>query len=314
MSLTFAGDYDALDYFEPRTVIKITADQADEPDRYLFITAVNPTFVTFYASDSKSYVQRQISGTGDNVLRYFGNGGVLYGDRCSLMDPCIGYNENTQSLPSFFIVPRATPIKVGGFVETLSDNAGDSTKYPVVVASSAGSTFYVCGGVDWLGSFQVPNNPLVNRGGIGPDWNASIRDAEYFPDSQTQVFRPGRGVSALNNESRDLQFHYITDSGQGKDVVCYRLSDGASGRWHCRRVRYTGVAATYRIRCYASQNSTISIYGGGGSANTAAVTTGWNTINGSLTSGQITADASGAYIRLSGANIYVAWMTVTQNQ
>ena len=314
MSMTFAGDYDATDYFEPRTVIKITADQSGEPDRYLFITDVQPTYLTFYGSDSHCYVKRQISGTGNNVLRYFGNGGVIYGDMCSLMDPSISYNESNQNIPNLFIVPRATPIKVGGFVDTLSPNSGDSTKYPAVVASSVGSTFYVGAGVDWLGSFQVPNHPLVNRGGIGPDWNALTRDAEYYPDTQTQVFRPGRGVSGLNNESRDLQFHYITDSAQGKDIACYRLSDGSSSRWHCRKVRCNGVAATYRIRCYATQSATLSVYGGGGSSNTHSLSTGWNTVNSSLTSGQIVADANGAYIRLSGADIYVAWMTVIQNQ
>lgn len=314
MSLTFAGSYDATDYFEPRTVIKIIPDEANETARYLFITDVQPNSITFYGSDSKSYVKRQISGTGESILRYFGNGGVIYGDTCSLMDPCIAYNESDQDIPRLFIVPRATPTKIGGFVDTLSAIAGDKNKYPAIVASSVGSTFYVGGGVDWLGSFQVPDHPLVNRGGIGPDWNALTRFPDYYEDTQTQVFKPGKGVSGLNNESRDLQFHYINDSAQNKDIVCYRLSDGVSNRWHCRGLRCGGVAATYRIRCYATTSATLAVYGGGGSSNTHSLSTGWNTINSSLTSGQVTADVNGAYIRLSGADIYVAWMTVIQNQ
>lgn len=230
ITFTFTGSYDCTDYFEPRSVIRITPSDENEPVRYLYITAVAANSVTFDEASSKCYVGRNISGTGTGVTRFFGNSAILVGDRASLMNPSFGVNVNKADHPELFVVPRSKPIKVGGMTEGRLANTEVMSSNAVVVASSVGTKFNLQGGVDWLGSANVPKHPLVNPGGIGPATDGSSRDAEYDPVHEVYCFRPGRGVgthSGSGNAARNLTFHWWADPENFSGVNAKLTIDGS---------------------------------------------------------------------------------------
>ncbi|RIK72641.1 MAG: hypothetical protein DCC67_18970, partial [Planctomycetota bacterium] len=73
--------------------VRFTPSDASEPPRWLLVTRVEPTRFYFADHASKSYVGRPFSGDGAGVLRPFGTGIVLNGDRASVMDLSAGCNE-----------------------------------------------------------------------------------------------------------------------------------------------------------------------------------------------------------------------------
>lgn len=230
VSFTFAGSYNCTDYFEPRSVIRITPSDENEPVRYLYVTEVAANALTFDQAASKCYVGRGISGTGTGVTRFFGSSAILVGDRASLMNPSFGVNVNKADHPELFVVPRSKPIKVGGMTESRLENTEAMLSNAVVVASSVGTTFNLQGGVDWLGSANVPKHPLVNPGGIGRATDASSRDAEYDAVHEVYRFRPGRGVgthSGSGNAARNLTFHWWGDPENFSGVYAKLTIDGS---------------------------------------------------------------------------------------
>ena len=230
ITFTFTGSYDCRDYFEPRSVIRVTPSNENEPVRYLYITEVAANALTFDEADSKSYVGRDIDGDGMGVTRFFGSSAILIGDRASLMNPSFGVNVNKADHPELFVVPHTKPIKVGGMTESRLENADVMSSSAVVVASSVGTTFNLQGGVDWLGSANVPKHPLVNPGGIGPATDASSRDAEYDPVHEVYQFRPGRGVGTHSGSgfaAQRLTFHWWADPENFSGINAKLTIDGS---------------------------------------------------------------------------------------
>lgn len=299
--------FDCTDYFEPRMVIRVNPSEADEPDRFLYVTGVAQNSVTFANSTSLSYVSRDLTGNGAGVTRFFGTGCIVHGDRAAVLAPSLGLNEDTDDLPIAFIVPQRRPIRFGANIETSGKDPDDASNLPVVVASSAGIQWDLHAGVDWLGSNDPPNHPLVNLGGVGPKFDGSVREAVFDPFSETQLFLPGRGVSSGSNCSRDLTFHQIDDSSMNQKVWCYRLSDSTVG-WQVRKLRKSGKAANYRIRVYVPSGTPTLNVKAGGTWNTHTLTTDWQTLSGSLTDAQVAGDL----IQFDGSGIYVAWVQVNQ--
>jgi hypothetical protein len=213
---TFPADwgYDCRDYFEPRMPVRFTPSDTSEPPRWLFVTGIagaQYNELLFADHDSKSYIGRTFSGNGAGVLRTFGTGIILDGDRASVLDPSAGCNETRTNSPAIFARPNSKPIKVGGNAEGRGPNPINASNGPVVIASSAGAQFTLQGGVDFLGSADASNHPLANAGSIGPAFDVNNREPLWNADRQTQFFRPGRGVSEYNAASRDLTFHGYGD-------------------------------------------------------------------------------------------------------
>lgn len=230
INFTFTGSYDCTDYFEPRSVIRIVPSNESEPARYLFITEVAANALTLDQGDSKSYVGRNITGTGAGVTRFFGNSAIVVGDRASLMNPSFGVNVSKADHPELFVVPRSKPIKVGGMTESRIANSEVKSSEAVIVGSSVGAAFTLQGGVDWLGSANVPKHPLVNQGGIGPASDANIREPEYDPKDDAYCFRPGRGVgvySGSGNGARNLTFHWWADPENFTGLHVNKTIDGS---------------------------------------------------------------------------------------
>ncbi|RIK85069.1 MAG: hypothetical protein DCC67_04335, partial [Planctomycetota bacterium] len=90
-------------------------------------------------------------------------------------------------------------------------NPADFSNLPVVIASSVGEQFSLQGGVDFLGSADVPDHPLVNPGGVGPRFDANLREAQWDPQAEKLRFRPGRGVSSHQFLAKKLTFHWFAD-------------------------------------------------------------------------------------------------------
>lgn len=310
VDFTFPGGwgYDCTDYFEPRSVIRVRPEQSGEPERFLYITSVSANSITFARSTSLCHVNRAIGGDGADVTRFFGTGCIVDGDRASLMQPSLGINEDKDDLPIAFIVPNLRPIRFGANIETSGPDPDDPTNLPVVVASCAGTQWTLNSGVDWLGSSDPPNHPLVNLGGVGPKYDPNVREPIFDPFSRKQLFVPGRGVGTQNNCSKHLTFHKVNDSEIGQDVWCYRLSDSTAG-WQIRTLRKPDRAANYTLRAYVPTGTPTLNVKAGGTWNTHSLSAGWQTISGSLTDAQVTSD----YIQFDGAGIYLAWVQADQN-
>jgi hypothetical protein len=218
IKFTFPGGWahdDCRHYFEPRMPYRFAPTNQAEPPRWLYVTGVSQYELTFADPDSKSFISvtspREFSGIGAGVLRCFGTGVVLDGDQASVIDPSTGCNEAHSNLPAIFIRPDSKPIKVGGHDFGRGINSGNISDLPVIVASSVGTQFTLQGGADFLGSADVPDHPLANPGGIGPRFDANIREPQWDPQAEKLRFRPGRGVSYQNLLSYLLTFHYWGD-------------------------------------------------------------------------------------------------------
>jgi len=213
---TFPADRNCFDYFEPRMPYRFTpTNDSAEPPRWLFVTKIEATKLHFADHLSKSYVGRFISGNGSGVLRPFGTGVILDGDRSSVIDPSVGINAvspNARSYsPGIFVLPGSKPVKVGGNAEGLGPNPINRSNLPVIIASSAGAQNTLQGGVDFLGSSDVPDHPLANPGGVGPAYDVNVREPIWNPHTRTQLFQPGRGLGEFNFASRSLTFHWLGD-------------------------------------------------------------------------------------------------------
>jgi hypothetical protein len=213
VNFTWAGSYDASDYFHVGSVIRVTPSEATEPEIYLHITAVGTTTITFDQSTNTSYIRRSggLSGTGAGITRFFGSHCILWGDEAALHDYSFADNYKTANLPSLFIQPNAKPIIVDSNTTSKLLNTNLLSCRPVVVACNAGSQGNLQASVDYRGSTEVPNNPLVNPNGIGPFYDDNIRAAIYDPFSDRMLYKPGRGVTTLGGSgtaARNLTFHY----------------------------------------------------------------------------------------------------------
>jgi hypothetical protein len=311
VNFTFPGGwgFDCTDYFEPRMVIRVNPIEADEPDRFLYVRSVSTNSVTFANSTSISYVSRALSGDGAGVTRFFGTGCIADGDRAAVLEPSLGLNEDTDDLPIAFIVPQRRPIRFGANIETSGPDPDDASNLPVVVASSAGVQFSLHAGVDWLGSNDPPNHPLVNLGGVGPKYDPNVREAVFDPFSETQLFLPGRGVAAANNCARDLTFHKINDSSIKQDVWCYRTTDAPSVGWQLRNLRKEDQPVRGKVRAFvASGTPNLNVYGGEGFATQVPLVSGWQTECFELDDTQVDGDV----ISIGGPGIYVAWVQLNQ--
>lgn len=203
--------YNCTDYFEPRMPYRFTPSDASEPYRWLYVTKVEANQLTFADHTSKSYVKNPIGGDGSGVLRPFGIGVILDGDRASVIDPSVGCNLPRSNSPTFFARPQKKPIKIGGNADGANENPDNCSNLPVIIASCVGITKHLQGGVDFLGSAGVASHPLANVGGIGPVYDTNNREAIWDPNTRTQLFRPGRGVDSWADVSRDLMFHWWGD-------------------------------------------------------------------------------------------------------
>lgn len=314
--MSWDGSYDARDYFEPWTVIKVDPSAVDEPDRYLLIASVSANSVNFWDSTNKSYVPRAISGTGAGITRYFGIPLTGFGARFDVAARSTG--QNSLSIPDCAVGPGKTPVRLAGNSNGRGPDADDE-QLPIVIASSVGVQENVFGGVDLIGSSDTPTHPLVNPGGVGPRFERRTRDAIYDAGSAAFVAMPGRGVSSINNCSYQLTFHTVVDHESNQTVYAYRPADVTTYGWEVRDRRLLKNKTTTivaRVHNISGSTATLSGYGGSGSTsaftpNVSAGTTQDVTLT--LSSGSMNGDANGAYVRLTGANCYVSRVRITQS-
>jgi hypothetical protein len=318
---TFPGVMDATNYFRPHSIVKITPTQeagSTVPPRYLYITEVAADRLTFTNSTGSSYVQLVLSGTGTDIERVWGIPLVVVGDRSSVNGFSLEINESTE-IPVWAFVPSKKLVEINGCANTVGANEQDfpTTYQPLIVASSAG-TQNLWGGVKINSRYNAPDHPL-SCFDEGPEYTPNWRGPIWDEAGERQIFMPGRGIGTSNNVSRLLRFRRVEDTELGIDVWVYLLSDSAIVGWEMRPLRKNNVAARYVVRCYASEATTLSVYGGEGSANEHPLTEGWHTVTGTshgddaiLATGQLLADGTGPFIALGGLHISVAKVTVTQ--
>jgi hypothetical protein len=318
----FEDGYDATDYFRRGFILELEATEevgSTIPPRQLCVLDVTETSVVFYNHASSSYVGTALSGDGTQLTRLFGICLVMIGDRCSLNGFTMESNETTN-IPIYAFVPGKKTVEVVGNSATIgqSETATPTAYAPIVIASSAGGVDSQWGGLKVISRHNAPNHPSVYYD-EGPAFAQNYRGPIWDEATESQIFLPGRGVGASTNVGRDLKFRKIADSELGIDVWVYLLTDAPTIGWELRPIRKNNVAADYVIRCYASQNTTLTVNGGEGSDNEHPLTTGWHTISGAshgdtatLAVGQMLADGHGPKITLGGAFISVAKVTVTQ--
>lgn len=312
---SWAGGYDARDYFEPWTVIKVTPDDAQEPSRYLLVTTVAANSVSFFDPASKSYVPRPIEGTGDRITRYFGIPLTCLGSRCDIASRSTG--ENFLSIPDCAIVPGGTPLRVAGNSNGRGWDA-NSAQLPIIVASCVGAQEQVFGGVDILGTADVPSHPLVNSSDAGPRFERRTREAFYDYPTNTITAVPGRGVSSINNCSLNLLFRTAQEEN-GQIVNVYNpLDAGATYGWEVRDPRLRKTRNTAVIaRVFNPNGGTIVIFCQGentGGVNANAVP-GWSTVSFTMPSAAMDGDIDSAFVRLtnvSSMQFSVSWVKINQ--
>ncbi len=313
----FETGYDATNYFFPNMLVQAEADEdvgTFLPPRKFYITEVETDRIVFKNSASTSYVKTELNGLGTELTRLFDVNAVFSGENWSVNGYSLANNEDDGA--QWAVVPSKKTCEIAGNATGVGagQNADPTAYQPLIIASSAGN---LSGGVKVGSRYNNPDHPLAFFD-EGPDFHANWRAPIWDEAGERQIFLPGRGVGTADNNSRDLLFRKITDSEIGRDVWVYRLSDSSAG-WVLRPIRKTNIAARYVIRCYASEAATISVYGGEGAVNTHSLSTGWHTITGTshgtdaiLSVGQMLADGQSTFIQLSGANVYVAKVTVTQ--
>lgn len=314
VEFTFPGDYDCSDYFEPRSYIELTPTQSHEPVRRLWIIAVGTTNITFANADGSSYVGRTISGDGSDVKRYFGIPIVTSEGMNDVVSKSL--TSGIEGMPLHVAIPWQTPSRVGA-------NCGGRNAFPeaseqvVICSSSIGKAEWVFGGIDFIGSCDCPDHPHANPGGIGPQYDRRIRNAIFDEVNRVFLFKPGRGVSSINDDARNLTFHPQTDNG--RTVWTYRPSDSASTAWALRDTRLVaGVQTIVTIRTYVPSDasggtSDVNIWAGAtGVISETNLAPGWHTITKTIPAINFVADGNGPYIWIYGAEHYVAWVKVTQ--
>jgi hypothetical protein len=300
----WTGGFDATDYFDVRSVIRVQPDDAAEPYRDLLIDEVEANAITFRNASSLSYIHRTITGIGTDITRYYPQSVVVAGPRVEVTSPSLGINTATADLPHLWIVPSTVPVKM--FANCESKGPSNIDPIPVVVASCAGVANGLQAGVDYFGSNDCPNHPLVNRAGLGPGFDGDWREEIFDEATSAQIFMPGRGVSSSNNVARDLMFYPITRDG--RTVWCYRPEDAAIG-WEIFTRRST-VDTVWTVHCYAPAGTeTLSLFGGAGSPDTSALSAGWNVKTGTLTA---TTQMLGNAIRIGGLDYFVHKVIIQQ--
>jgi hypothetical protein len=314
------GIYDARDYFEPWTVIKVVPGDASEPERFFLITTVEANSVGIWDATSKSYVPRVIDGTGANITRYFGIPLTCLGSRCDVATRSTV--ENSLSIPTCAIVPHTTPMRVAGNSSGRGWDA-NSAQLPIIVASSVGAQEHVFGGVDMIGTADVPPHPLVNSMDAGPRFERRIREAIYDLATRSFIAMPGRGVSSINDCAIRLTFHPLTDEDTDEKVYGYRLTDASPYGWEVRDPRLQkNKLTTLRLRVYnpdLSNSVNVSAYGGSGTAKTRSASSGWSdvTFDGptyALQAADMDGDGNGAVIYLNATDpLYITRVWITQS-
>lgn len=317
----FETGYDATNYFFPFMYVSLTSneDLASLPPRMFYIVEVQSDRIVFANSTAQSYVGTSLTGSGDDLYRMFDTGLILVGDRCSVSNHSIGFNNSAGCNLAF--VPGNKIVEVNGNAEGIfSGEFSNPVAYnPRIIATNAGIQG-VWGGIKFGSKHNAGDHPL-SYFDEGHEYTANFRPPIYDETAEAQVFFPGRGVSSSDNAARNLLFHKIEDTslGSGTYIWCYLLSDSTVG-WQLRPIRKAATSARYKIRCYATTSATLNVYGGKGSANTHSLTTGWNTVTGTSHgtdailngSTQMQSDGISAFIQLGGNNIYVAKAIVTQ--
>jgi hypothetical protein len=306
----FPSGFDATNYFFPGMVIRITPAQ-DVPPRELFITAVTASAITFKNASSLSYTEIALSGNGTTIERLV-SPLVFVGDRCSVHGYSCGVNETTQ-IPIYIFVPEKKTVEITGGAETIgSAEFANPTAYaPLIVANCAGAQG-IWGGLKCGSRYNAPNHPLAYFE-YSPRYAANYKEPHLSPDGMSQTFLPGQGVGSSNNAARQLVFRKRNDATLGEDAWVYRISDSNVG-WQCRPMRIladvdgTLDKVNYKIRCYTTGATTLSVYGGAGLAIPHSILgAGWHTVSGQLDiATQVSPDGQGYFAQIGGANIEVA--------
>jgi hypothetical protein len=318
--MSWDGSYDARDYFEPWTVIKVDPSAADEPERYLLITSVSANSVSFWDAASKSYVSRLIGGTGAGITRYFGIPLTGVGQRFDAAARSTGQND--LSIPVCAVVPERAPIRLAGNSNGQGPDANDPY-LPIIVASCVGTADAVFGGIDMIGSADTPSHPLVNPGGIGPRFERRTREAIYDLATKSLIAMPGRGVSSINDVARLLTFHPFTEPLVRDPifgpVYAYRPADSPIVGWEIRDPRLQknkDTALTVRVYNPDPVNDvTVYAWGGTGTLKGVPAAPGWSNVtfddDEELLAADMGGDVNGAVIALGGAGYYVtrAWIS-----
>lgn len=312
------GAYDARDYFEPYTVIRLDPSESGEPDRWLLITAVAANEVDFFEANAKSYVSRDISGTGASCYRYFGIPGIAYDSRFDVAS--LSSISNIASIPWFAAAPGLQGGRIAGNTAGRGTDP-NSAQETLIIGSSIGIQEGVAqSGVDIVGLGGRSNHPLVNRTDIAPPrFDRRTRECIYVPANPVTgaedywIAEVGRGVSTINDTARDSTFHPLTEAN-GEAVWGYRPSDGDSG-WQIFDSRLEeATETTVHARVYSAAGATPSCYGGAGATETDTASAGWDDVTFVLEASQVDAAADGGtFVQLGGTDYYVTRVWITQD-
>jgi hypothetical protein len=316
--LSFPSTYNCLDYFEPYTYAVFTPTTAGEPPLEVIITTVEADKVYFWASTNKNYVARQLDGIGSGITRYFGSYGIGLDPLFALASRATATNVN--GLPDFVIGPHV------GMTQMAANSGGRGSdanwdQASTIVGRCAGVQEYIYAGVDFLGTSSKPNHPLESSYAGARDAGPYARRFRYpIWDESTRLLLavPGRGVSTINDNAKQLTFHPLTEV-DGSKVFAYRPKDAASwlNAWYIYGLKKAGVQTKLNLRVYVpSGTPNLQVWAGSGSEVVVPLVTGWQTVYGvTISAANVVADGNGIYVRVrdsAGAGFYVASVVIDQ--
>lgn len=301
-------------YFRRGMAIQATPTQASEssvPFYRFIVSDVGSTTLSLAFATDVCYVPRAISGTGNGLLRQAGIGMVLIGDRITVHGYSCGSNEERR-LPMFAAVPGAGSMEITGCCETL--NPGESTDptlfEPWIVGHCAGHTYQ--GRIRMGSRFRMPDHPNVGLEGVA--YKGSYVEALWDEISETQLYVPGRGTHATSAFSRSFTYRRLSDPAVNANRWVWKLSDFTGNYLQLVGLKYPGRAINYSIYVYAASSTNMTVNGEGAAYDTKALSAGWQSIAGSLSSANMSSVARlnlGAANSTEAAKIHVARVKVT---
>lgn len=309
----FPGSKNCLDWFEPFLYYRFTPTTVGEPPLDLFCTKVDATHVYGLATDTVNYVARTIQGVGTGVQRHFGVPVYGYGSRFDGVSVSTGVNQ-IAGLPVGVVAPQRSPIRIAGNSNGRGDDP-DSTQPWLIIGRCAGIQEQMWAGVDLIGSSGWSSHPLANPGGIGPMFGRSLRSAIWDPNTRTQLFKAGRGVSSVDDVAKRATFHPLVEE-DGTACWGVRPSDCINGSYELRGLWKAAKQTKYSARIWVPAGvgaPNCQIWGGAAPPINHTLAAGWQTISNTLSASQMVSDANGPYVLFSGSNFYLKDVVLDQN-
>jgi hypothetical protein len=245
---------DARQKFTRGQVVRLNADT------HLIVNEVDADGFTFFDAASHCYFEN--GGSGASVVVFDGMGVVGYGDRLSIGQWSVDYNQAEAGLPVGAFLPQCTTMPIGPWINGQSDNM-DATNRAIIVGHCMGAESAIEASVHFAETMMAPDetHPL-NHPGIGP-----------VPDRDLNGWT---SIRSSDGESTELRFRRFTGIHQttGLSTTHWAVTPADSD------TGYTLPAAdSYSFEVYSTGAGTLSIYPGFGSSIVHPVVAGWQTVS-----------------------------------